>query len=535
MFGYNDLRPYQQKAVGTLSKLASEKRSVIECLATGGGKTFEFCYIAQSAIARGGNVLILTDRMLLLSQTVSSLKKFGLHPSYIVAGQKNIPKNSLHIASSQTLKRRLVETHKDYNKYLGMVNSKTLILIDECHKQEFDYIFTNPEIDPKIIKLGFSATPFRSGKMRQLGLNYRDIHFNHQPQALIELGMLVPSIPVVAKLQTDFSGVRWDGKNGDYKVSDIFSKFNKSELYDGIVEAYKEYGQNRTHINYCSNQEHAIKTCLAFNKAGIPYKFFISGYSKPKELKADATHAERIRHEEKERLYSLYMQYYKQYSGDKQQMLDELEQGKIRGLSNVDILTTGIDIPNLGGIIYNSKTLSLTKWLQALGRGSRTFKDKKNFFVIDASNNFNTLGAYESTRNYNLWHNEGKGGGDVILKQCGFANGNPKRDKNENLGCGYKVHTSVMICPECGYSFYSEKELKEMQFEERFFDPEKNGLIAIKDMSLEKLAEFREAKRYNVGWLIKQIQTRDEDVYESLLKLGYNKYSINTLKDIFHF
>ena len=56
-------------------------------------------------------------------------------------------------------------------------------------------------------------------------------------------------------------------------------------------------------------------------------------------------------------------------------------------LVNVGIATTGYDYPPTQTVILNKKTKSLALYLQMLGRGSRPFKGKEYFNVIDMGSN----------------------------------------------------------------------------------------------------------------------------------------------------
>ena len=69
-------------------------------------------------------------------------------------------------------------------------------------------------------------------------------------------------------------------------------------------------------------------------------------------------------------------------------------------LSSVSILTTGFDEPEVGTIILNRATKSLTLYHQMIGRGSRVIGDKKSFNIIDLGNNARRFGLWESFVNW---------------------------------------------------------------------------------------------------------------------------------------
>lgn len=86
-----NLRPYQQEAVNNLrAAFRSAFKAPVLQLPTGGGKTIIFCHIAQSAAAKGNNVLILVHRRELIIQTSKALARLDLAHGVIAPGYKKI-------------------------------------------------------------------------------------------------------------------------------------------------------------------------------------------------------------------------------------------------------------------------------------------------------------------------------------------------------------------------------------------------------------------------------------------------------------
>jgi len=163
------LRPYQTKCIEDIrNEFTKGNKHLIIQAPTGSGKTVIFSSLAKSVSEKGNKVLILTDRAELLTQAGGSIKRTGLNSFYIMAGCKVVSNafNS-YIAMSQTLRRRVNDKY-----WIEFLEHIDLLIIDECHKTEFDYIF---ELFKDKYILGFTATPKRSGKMRQLGLDYDKI------------------------------------------------------------------------------------------------------------------------------------------------------------------------------------------------------------------------------------------------------------------------------------------------------------------------------------------------------------------------
>jgi superfamily II DNA or RNA helicase len=74
--------------------------------------------------------------------------------------------------------------------------------------------------------------------------------------------------------------------------------------------------------------------------------------------------------------------------------INELEAGRLKVISVVNLFTRGTDIPILGCLLDNSPTLRLNRHIQKLGRGSRKNLLFKNCIVIDMAGNCLTLNHF---------------------------------------------------------------------------------------------------------------------------------------------
>ena len=66
--------------------------------------------------------------------------------------------------------------------------------------------------------------------------------------------------------------------------------------------------------------------------------------------------------------------------------------GEIKIISNVGVLTTGVDLPWLRNIIDAAPTLSLCRNIQKIGRGTRPYPEKSHFNVYDHAGNVHVHG-----------------------------------------------------------------------------------------------------------------------------------------------
>lgn len=505
------LRDYQQKAVNdtriALNK-SKNKRVIVE-MPTGGGKTIVFSYIVSNAEKKGSHTLILTDRDELLRGTGTALEKFGSEPVYITAGRKTPPRikqsGCTFVAMAQTLKNR-VNSHI-WTAWLSEIN---LVIIDEIHKQEFNKFFENDLFVNKTV-VGFSATPKRGGKQRQLGLDFDEIVHTLTVTELIDLGFLMPDMYFGFKDSPDLKGVKKNSK-GDYSESDLFKRYDTPALYGGVTEMYNQHTPNTIAIVFCTNIIHCVRTAKEFCKAGIPAKFLSSTMSKPKKPEGiepeDLAKApvEWVKYYEKLAYYKEYNEAMTHYSGGRHDIISRWKSGDFKVLVNAGILTTGFDYPEIETVVLFRATISEVLYLQMLGRGSRPANKKTHFNILDFGRNAERLGGYKLPRKWHLFHERKNGSGVPPVKECG----EPGKDKNGKFGCGDFILASCKICPSCGYVYPEKKEPKKADLELMYTDA-KGTLRSVKplhQMNYQELELFAEANKYKKNWIVIKLYIR---------------------------
>ncbi len=492
------LRPYQSGLVARIRSGFVKHKHVLAVLPTAGGKTFCFSHIAHSAYGRGYSILILSNRVKLLSQSGGSLVKFGLSPEFVTAGKQAVPTGRCVVAMAQTLQRRYLKP--EWTEYLKSVD---LLIIDEIHIQDFNFILESGLFDKKWI-LGVTATPFRKGKQRQLGLDFEILIEGANIPTLIDLGYIVPARHFALDAP-DLSAVGINPIDGDYIQGDLYRTFNTPKIYGGVISEFQRLGNNEKTIVFCCNQIHAIKTCLAFNEAGIKSKFITSGLRRDDEdfnVFEDNVHL----------------------TGRQDEVLHEWEFGDVTVLCNVAIFTTGADFPFIRNVILNRATLSESLFRQILGRGCRTFEDKKFFRVFDFGDNIKRHGLFEKPLVAGLWHEFREGNGVASTKLCPPD----KKDKEGKFGCSRLIHIGYPKCCFCGYIFTTKEEIREIELREII-----DGKFKFKEMTPQQLLAYSELNGYHKNWVFKQlwIGNTEKDFRSAMRSLGYsNKFIYVLLK-----
>lgn len=467
--------------------------------ATGSGKTIEFTELAKRVVLKGNKILVLTNRDKLLDQAGGSFKNAGLQVMYIQAGAKYVSNAfNCYVGMSQTLSRRI-----DLPYWIEFFKTIDLLIIDEAHLQDFNWILESGLFDNKHV-IGFTATPKRTGKMRQLALDYETIIegiptlelINHEPPYLVLDDYYRFGAP-------DLHDVQLDSKTGDYKTGSLFQKYNSPTTYSGAVKNYQEITPGTKAICFCVNIEHCIRTAIAFNEVGISAKFIVSKKSNPK-LPDSQDLGKIARYNEHKRVYDLY-QANIHLTGERKEIFKDFDNNKFLILINAGIATTGFDQPDIETVIVLRATLSTTLWLQMLGRGSRIFPGKTHFNILDFGNNAERLGNYSEDRLWSLWHEKFEGEGLPPIKTCGVDSmGKPVSNIK---GCNRPILASYRICPFCGFK-YPDKEVKEVILELTMPTSGTTKAVKtkrIKDMSNQELHDYWKIKGHKTPWLWRQL------------------------------
>lgn len=80
---------------------------------------------------------------------------------------------------------------------------------------------------------------------------------------------------------------------------------------------------------------------------------------------------------------------------ERDRLINDWKDGKIKTLANVGILTTGVDYPELETVVLARPTKSLALYYQMLGRTIRTHPNKKDAWCVDMTDNLSFFGKVE--------------------------------------------------------------------------------------------------------------------------------------------
>lgn len=402
-----ELRGYQQTLISEARQALAKHKHIIVQSPTGSGKGVLIGSMVSMSKYR---VLILAHSEEILKQDAGHVRKWGMSCHEVLASTRKMPTEGHVAMMAQTLRQRLKK--QDWFFWFSFFR---FIILDECHRAEFDFIFDQPGIESTFV-IGLSASPARYGQMRQFGLDYGAIVIGPQVQELIDGGYLC-RCRLFSLDAPSLEDVEWSYGRGDYNLSQMASKFKSRARYVGAVENYQRICPDEKTLVFCCSSEQTIELTKAFCEAGIDARYCLSGDFDEDE----------------------------EYSGDRKEIVKAFARGEFPVLVNFGLFTTGIDIPDIKVVMLMFSTTSLVKYLQCLGRASRIAEGKNGEFIcLDFGRNYERLGRYEDARTWSVWHSTSAGGGVAPTKEC------PQ--------CHRLVPVSWTDCQFCGYHWPTQQE-----------------------------------------------------------------------------
>lgn len=465
------LRKYQIDAVNLLREGFKKHQRQVLTLPTGSGKTVIFSHMVASAYAKGTQTLILTDRIELLNQTMKSIATHNIPIQILNADTKNFyPAAPITISMIETLKRRMKKWQ------LGYYNP-TLLVIDESHRGNFTSIL---DAFPQSKVIGCTATPIGKHFFKY----YQNIVSNIYISELIEQGFLCKCKAYQA--QDSFDDV--EVKHGEFVEKQLFTHFDKPSLYSGVLKEWKEKCNGTKTLIFNVNIAHAEKTNEEFNKAGIHSEVVTS--KTPKE--------------------------------ERNRILKAFDAGHFPVLQNCGILVAGWDCPSLQTVVVNRATMSLTLWLQMLGRASRPYPGKEFFTCLDFGQNHTRHGLYSEDRIWELAPPKKKKKGVAPVKSC------PK--------CSAMLAASARKCEYCGYEFpkptHEQKEGVLVEVQPKIPDHLRGRNIS--SLSVDELVEVSKSKAISKPFIWRVVRSKGEEAIKKYSwDMGYREgWTYNQLKEM---
>lgn len=367
------LRPYQYTAKRCIWEAWQQADSVMLQMPTGTGKTRLFVSLIADLqrVCREVRVLIVTHRKELVEQISHSLTNhYGLEHGICSGSRRKEVERPVMVCSVQAFARGVQRKGKGEGVADYLKQAFDYIIIDEAHHALAPSYRLLWDFYPKAKKLGVTATPYRLKRGSFMEL-FEKLIVSYAISGYIEQGYLADyelytASARKAALQKTNRLTRF-GADGDYRIKDLDKIYNVSEEIAFLYDCYKKYADGRKGIVYAVNRDHAARIALYFEAQGV-------------QAASIDSHTPAC---ERERL------------------LDEFKEGKVRVLVNVELFTEGFDCPSVEFVMTARPTRSLSLYLQQVGRALRPFADGcKKVCILDVVGLYARFGLPERKRDW---------------------------------------------------------------------------------------------------------------------------------------
>ncbi|MGW9868634.1 DEAD/DEAH box helicase [Staphylococcus cohnii] len=343
--------------------------------------------VVKKAVEKGGHILFIVHRKELIMQITHTLNTHG------------VDLNHVDILSEKRARNILQE-----------LTPPTIILTDETHHSRAKTYTEIYEYFPKALRLGFTATPWRSN-----GKGFTDI-YNEMVEGpsvewLINNNRLA-DYDYKSIVMADNTKLK-KSSTGDYTKKSMDEAIPKA-IYGDIVGNYKKYANGQKTILYAHSVEASKDIAEEFQAQGI-----------------NAIHADA-----------------KTKSVEREQIMQDFRNGIIKVLCNVDLISEGFDVPDCTCVILARPTDSLVLFMQQAMRSMR-YQPNKKALIIDHVGNYARHGLPDTPHDWKKYFK-------------GFKK--RKRKENDDIGlktCNqcFTVYSSELYeCPNCGH--INEREEK---------------------------------------------------------------------------
>ncbi len=391
-------RYYQKAAIKAVCETFDEynQRKALLVMATGSGKTRTVISLVDVLLRHGWikNILFLADRTSLVTQAKRAFHNLLPDLSITNLCEDKDNANARAVFSTyQTMMNCIDDTKDDAGSKLYTCGHFDLIIVDEAHRSiynKYKDIFTYFDA----LLIGLTATP--RNEIDRSTYSIFELEdgmptYGYELDQAVEDKFLVKYRVADTKLKFTHEGILY--KNLTKEEKEEYEATFTAE--DGTIpesidaRALNEWLFNKDTIRKALNtlMTYGLKVDYG-NKIGKTIIFAKSH-----------NHAEEILKVWDEE-YSNYPPHYARvidnYTNYSQSLIDEFSDAKKlpQIAISVDMLDTGIDIPEILNLVFFKPVMSKTKFWQMIGRGTRLCpelidgEDKKCFYIFDFSDVF---------------------------------------------------------------------------------------------------------------------------------------------------
>ena len=391
-------RTYQQEAIKSFcDDLRNSQRKGLLVMATGTGKTRTAVSIVDVLTNCNWvkNVLFLADRTELVKQAKKSFNKLMPSLSTInLTSEKTNAENARMVFSTyQTMMNAIDDVKTKDSKRLFTIGHFDLIIVDEAHRSIYKKYQAIFEYFDGLL-LGLTATPrsdIDKNTYKIFELQDNVPTYSYEYEEAINAGFLVDYHTIECSTNYIRNGIKYNELSDEDKeeFEDTFA--DDEDVVDAIAPGAM--------FSWLFNENTIDQILVLLMEKGIKVE---SNDKLGKTIIFAKNHNHAVAIEERFNLL------YPRYHGKFARVIDNhvnYASSLIEDFSDVnkmpqiaisvDMLDTGIDIPEVVNLVFFKELKSKVKFLQMIGRGTRLCpdlfgwgNDKKEFYIFDACQNF---------------------------------------------------------------------------------------------------------------------------------------------------
>lgn len=391
-------RYYQHEAIRKIAEaLENNHREALLVMATGVGKTRVAAslidFLSKANWAK--RILFLADRNALIHQAKTNLNDYLPNlPAVDLTREKEDESSRIVFSTYQTM-INMIDGETDGDNRFYSVGHFDLIIYDEIHRSVYNrYKAIFKYFDG--IRIGLTATPKSEADRDTYALfnmeSNNPTYAYELDQAVID-GFLVPPKAISVPIKFQRNGIKYA------ELSDEEKQQYEEQFTDPITGEFPNEIEANALNNWLFNTDTVDKVISHLMQNGIKVE---GGDKLAKTMIFARSHKHAKFIEERFNIQ------FPQYTGEFLKVIDYHEEykydllNKFKGKQNmpqiavsVDMLDTGIDVPEVANLVFFKPVRSSTKFWQMIGRGTRLCKDlfgyginKKEFLIFDFCENF---------------------------------------------------------------------------------------------------------------------------------------------------
>jgi Type I site-specific restriction-modification system, R (restriction) subunit and related helicases len=391
-------RHYQKTAIQRIcGEFSQSRRKALLVMATGTGKTRTAVSLVDVLASHAWvtNVLFLADRIELVKQAKDAFTKHmpNLSSCNLLKRGNDKPTDRMIFSTYPTIMNAINEETTEDGKKLFTPSHFDLIIIDEAHRSIFKkYRAIFNYFDALLV--GLTATPKDEVDRNTydfFGLENNMPTYAYEYNTAVSEGFLTDYHCMEKMFKIPTEGIHYDEMTSEQQA--LFEDaFEEDEEVPDFISGESI---NSQYFNVSTNQSVIQELMLKGLKVEGGDKL-----GKTIIFAKSHAHAEFIKKQ--------FDELYPQYCGDFAAVIDSKvkhaedlltafkQKDKYPQIAiSVDMLDTGIDVPEILNLVFFKRVMSKTKFWQMFGRGTRLCEDifgpgedKKQFYIFDFLGNF---------------------------------------------------------------------------------------------------------------------------------------------------